>query len=130
MKQGLTGIENQLFGTIQGTNPEPPKMPQDDPQGMETPENPLTPTRGSAKRPPADSGTSSKPEKGDPSRRFKARNWKAQQENCRSKRRYDDKRAALTALNQIMRSHRRHRPEGLRAYPCPVCRGWHLTKHA
>lgn len=43
------------------------------------------------------------------------------------KQRYDDKKSALTALNAALR--RRHnRPEGLRAYACPSCGFWHLTR--
>ena len=49
---------------------------------------------------------------------------------CGSKKRLPDKRAAQTAINQFnSRGHGRHgRPEWLRAYPCPICEGWHLTK--
>jgi len=36
------------------------------------------------------------------------------------------KKDAMTALNAAMRRHS-NRPEKLRAYPCPNCRGWHLT---
>jgi hypothetical protein len=47
---------------------------------------------------------------------------------CESKNRYD-KRGARTMLNAFARSRGRHgRPENLRAYPCPFCAGWHLTK--
>lgn len=49
--------------------------------------------------------------------------------NCNGKVRYHDKRAALTAKNYRMRGHNRKRPDHLRAYPCPECQGWHLTKH-
>jgi hypothetical protein len=50
---------------------------------------------------------------------------------CRSKYRYPSKRDAMTALNKFSRGRgrgRHGRPEHLRAYPCPICRGWHLTK--
>lgn len=49
---------------------------------------------------------------------------------CVGKFRYVDKRAVQTFLNQYNRTSRgRHgRPEQLRGYPCPVCRGWHVTK--
>ncbi len=50
-------------------------------------------------------------------------------ENGCHKNRYDDKKAALSARNAIFRGHRRNRPKKLRAYPCPACNGWHLTKH-
>lgn len=42
------------------------------------------------------------------------------------KHRYPSKKDALTAKNAALK--RRHnRPKQLRAYPCPQCRGWHLT---
>lgn len=44
------------------------------------------------------------------------------------KLRYENKKAAITAMNRIMGSHRRNRPDHLRTYPCPDCRGWHLSK--
>lgn len=47
---------------------------------------------------------------------------------CENKLRYEDKKAALSQRNRILNGHRRHRPEDLRAYPCPHCKGWHLTK--
>jgi len=48
---------------------------------------------------------------------------------CGNKTRYADKKAARTAINCAMRNRGRHgRPNSLRAYPCPLCRGWHLTK--
>ena len=51
------------------------------------------------------------------------------QRMCAAKVRYGDKRAAVTAMNLALRNRGRHgRPNSLRAYPCPVCRGWHLTK--
>ena len=48
--------------------------------------------------------------------------------NCGQKTRYADKKAAVTQINWLMRGHRRKRPEKLRAYPCPYCRGWHLAR--
>lgn len=48
---------------------------------------------------------------------------------CESKMRYRDKRDALTAVNSFRRNRGRHgRPNALRAYACPICKGWHLTK--
>ncbi len=41
------------------------------------------------------------------------------------KSRYPDKRAAQSAMNARMRSH--NRPDHLRIYACPICRGWHMT---
>jgi len=46
-----------------------------------------------------------------------------------TKHRYPDKKSALTAINHRLHGHQRNRPEYLRAYPCPDCRGWHLTKN-
>lgn len=46
---------------------------------------------------------------------------------CESKQRYECKKSALTAINQAMRR-RRNRPDALKAYPCALCRGWHLAK--
>lgn len=46
---------------------------------------------------------------------------------CGGKNRYDDKKAAISQINRIMRG--RHRVKKLRAYPCPNCRGWHLSSH-
>lgn len=43
------------------------------------------------------------------------------------KRRYEDKIAAMFALSQCRKSPKGKRRE-VRAYFCPVCRGWHLTK--
>lgn len=48
------------------------------------------------------------------------------------KLRYPDKKAAQTAINSRTtgrQRQRRHRPERdqLRAYPCHVCHGWHIT---
>jgi hypothetical protein len=48
---------------------------------------------------------------------------------CSDKTRYADKRDAQTAMNKFKTKRGRHgRPERLRAYACPLCRGWHLTK--
>lgn len=47
---------------------------------------------------------------------------------CTGKHRYPNKKSAATKLNRIMRSHRRNRPDYLRAYHCEHCNGWHLTK--
>lgn len=44
---------------------------------------------------------------------------------CARKVRYDDKKAAVTQINLIQD---RRGEQNLRAYPCPSCRGWHLTK--
>jgi hypothetical protein len=45
------------------------------------------------------------------------------------KRRYPDRKAAQSAINLLLRRRGRHGiPEALRSYPCPQCRGWHLTK--
>jgi hypothetical protein len=45
------------------------------------------------------------------------------------KLRYPDKKAAVTFLNSFRHERGRHgRPEWLRAYPCPDCGGWHVTK--
>jgi hypothetical protein len=47
---------------------------------------------------------------------------------CERKSRYD-KRGARTTLNDFAKKRGRHgRPDNLRAYPCPFCAGWHLTK--
>lgn len=43
------------------------------------------------------------------------------------KRRYPTKKDATTAINCRTTGHQRHRPRFLRAYPCPLCKGWHLT---
>lgn len=45
---------------------------------------------------------------------------------CESKNRYPTKKDAATAINSAMRR-RRKRPAALRSYPCPICKGWHLT---
>lgn len=45
---------------------------------------------------------------------------------CGAKQRYD-KKSALTQINRIMRG-RHNKCESLRAYPCPHCSGWHITK--
>jgi len=49
-------------------------------------------------------------------------------EMCGAKTRFESKKDAQTAINHIMRGHRRKRPKQLRSYPCPNCNGWHLTK--
>jgi hypothetical protein len=47
---------------------------------------------------------------------------------CLSKSRYDLK-GARTMMNAFSRHRGRHgRPDGLRAYCCPRCNGWHVTK--
>lgn len=43
------------------------------------------------------------------------------------KNQYQSKKDAQTALNYIMRTRRRNRPEKLRIYHCH-CGFWHLTK--
>jgi hypothetical protein len=45
---------------------------------------------------------------------------------CRGKVRYRDKAEATEALHRIATSTRHHRPT--RAYECPSCNGYHLTK--
>ena len=48
---------------------------------------------------------------------------------CESKVRYADKKAVQSAINAFANKRGRHgRPNALRAYPCPLCKGWHLTK--
>lgn len=45
------------------------------------------------------------------------------------KMRYDDKKSAITQMNFCLRRRGRHgRAQKLRAYHCPDCNGWHLTK--
>ena len=45
--------------------------------------------------------------------------------------RYTRKRDAITARNHAIRKRGRHsRPMDLYAYPCPKCKGWHLTESA
>jgi hypothetical protein len=48
---------------------------------------------------------------------------------CRTgKVRYRDRVAALVALAQVRRTDSPNRPkQEVRAYRCPLCRGWHLT---
>jgi len=47
---------------------------------------------------------------------------------CLRKSRYDLK-GARTMINAFSQHRGRHgRPEGLRAYSCPRCHGWHVTK--
>lgn len=45
---------------------------------------------------------------------------------CSGKRRYRDKREADRALHRLAASERQEVP--CRAYECPHCAGWHLTK--
>lgn len=40
------------------------------------------------------------------------------------KRRYDSKKMAATVVND---QGRRHNGLKLRAYPCPRCKGWHVS---
>jgi len=49
--------------------------------------------------------------------------------SCRSgKVRYRDRIAALLALSKVCRRDSPKRPKSeRRAYPCPHCKGWHLT---
>lgn len=50
------------------------------------------------------------------------------QSMCERKLRYD-KRGARTMINAFAKQRGRHgRPDNLRAYSCPFCTGWHLTK--
>lgn len=129
MKQGLAEIEKMLFGTVQGSNPETRSGASQETGGDRTDvhdsQNRVQP---SAKLGEGHSHRRPNRKSADPSKPFKERSWKTEKENCRRKRRYDDKKAALTARNGILGSHRRNRPENLRAYPCPFCRGWHLTR--
>ena len=47
---------------------------------------------------------------------------------CERKNRYD-RRGARTMINYFNKLRGRHgRPDGLRAYQCPFCSGWHVTK--
>lgn len=41
---------------------------------------------------------------------------------------YPSKKDALTKRNYILNNRKRNRPDKLRAYPCPDCGLWHLTK--
>lgn len=55
---------------------------------------------------------------------------------CHGKVYYASRKDAVTMMNHHMNPgrhsdrprHRHGRPEFLRAYPCPDCGGWHLTK--
>lgn len=48
---------------------------------------------------------------------------------CESKRRYADKKAAVSQINAHKPNRGRHsRPEYLHAYHCTFCNGWHLSK--
>ena len=56
-------------------------------------------------------------------------NAEARRAMCDSKTRYSDKKSAMTVLNFTMKLRgRRGRALRLRAYACPCCNGWHLTK--
>lgn len=44
------------------------------------------------------------------------------------KKRYSDKKTAVTAMNGLKKRHNLHYTNKLRVYPCPECRGWHLSK--
>lgn len=46
--------------------------------------------------------------------------------SCASKRRYPDKKSALTHIN-FMRKRRRGNTVNRRAYGCDLCSGWHMT---
>lgn len=48
---------------------------------------------------------------------------------CNGKKRFPDKKSAVSAVNFLMRhGHgRRHRPDYVRVYPCPDCQGYHMT---
>lgn len=46
---------------------------------------------------------------------------------CRGKRRYRDHDQAIAALHRISNGSTRQRVPR-RAYPCPECRGYHLTE--
>lgn len=45
---------------------------------------------------------------------------------CHDKQRYHDHEEAILSA----RSYQRKRQTHLRAYECPFCNGWHLTKQA
>lgn len=49
--------------------------------------------------------------------------WKKQRENCKSKGAYD-KRGAVTVVNASWKKEHIK----LRAYPCPCCPNWHVSK--
>jgi hypothetical protein len=46
---------------------------------------------------------------------------------CGEKRRYRDEVAAKLALSRIATFGEQRETMPTRAYPCPICRGWHLT---
>lgn len=53
--------------------------------------------------------------------------------NCNKKFAYQDKKAALSAINLRTQGrskvrHNRLPPGGLRAYHCPDCNFWHITR--
>jgi len=52
-------------------------------------------------------------------------NWKLEKQNCAKKKKYSDKKEAQTVLNLV----KYNVDGGLRIYPCPVCKKWHLTKN-
>lgn len=51
------------------------------------------------------------------------KNGEARYSQCARKKRYRDRDEA----NHV-RHRREHEAGSLRAYPCPFCKGWHLTK--
>lgn len=60
------------------------------------------------------------------------RGQRAPRITCHGKTYYAKRKDAVTAMNHVLGGKGRHmrhgRPEHLRAYPCPDCGGWHLTK--
>lgn len=53
--------------------------------------------------------------------------------NCNKKAQYPDKKSALSAINIRTKGRRENRhnrlpPGGLRAYHCPDCNKWHITR--
>ena len=53
-------------------------------------------------------------------------NFNARRCMCLKKARYDTKQLAAATMQERLVSDTQT-PEFLRAYRCPVCRGWHLT---
>ena len=47
---------------------------------------------------------------------------------CEAKNRYPSKRMVNAQLIKT-RLARRNRKKSLRAYCCPICKGWHLSSH-
>jgi hypothetical protein len=100
---------------------------------METPKIAQTPPRRAATNGNGHSGTSPNHEFADPSGEPFRPNSEIKPDNhrakmCKEKRRYD-KKGAQSVLNAFRRHRGSHgRPENLRAYECPYCHGWHLTK--